>query len=212
MLEEYKKKEIARCDRVIASYQEDIDVLQAGIEELKEKHKKVFEEIAETEEIIGYYRESQKQWEDKKRVLNGETVETSAQEEPAKKTRKKREKKEEVPAAPADAEQVIDTIYPENNEPEETEDEGPEFDGAGFTDADRVPPTENTSGSGDGDLFNEVWPEEVKKEEPKDLDAEEDNDWDEAIANGELKEIKPEESELSELAEEDFPEEFEEWK
>ena len=198
MLEKIKNQEIARCDKVIESYQVDIDVLEQSINELKEQYKKVFEEIDDTQEVIDMYRESQAEWENKKRVLLGEIVEEPKQEEPEKKPRKRRSRKEEVPAAPADADKVIDTVYPENNEEEPVEE---------VTEEETV--EEATSGSGSGDLFEEVWPEEsaeVPAEEPEE--------------ETEVEEATEEETETAEApAEEDgifvdsnWPEFPEEWK
>lgn len=149
MLEKFKNQEIARCDKVIESYQVDIDALEQSINELKEQYKKVFEEIDDTQEVIDMYRESQAEWENKKRVLLGEIVEEPKPVEAEKKPRKRRTRKEEVPAAPADADKVIDTIYPENNEEEAVEEA-----------AEEETVEEAASGSGSSDLFEEIWPEE----------------------------------------------------
>ena len=84
---------------------------------------------------------------------------------------------QEIPAE----EKVVDTVFPENNA---EEDEGPETDGAGFTEADNVAPeaeaeeaaedTEDVHHNGEGDI---VWPEDTDAvEEESDKDAEEDGD------------------------------------
>ena len=85
-------------------------------------------------EIANIDEEYRKKLEEAKKALNEQLEEVSNQygywlairgdvPMPEKKTRKKREKKEEVPAPPKDATEVVDTIYPENNEPEETQEE-----------------------------------------------------------------------------------------
>jgi hypothetical protein len=192
MLEEYKKKEIARCDKVIASYQEDIDTLQAGVDELKEKYKKVFEEIEETNEIIGYYRESQAEWEHKKAVLEGKE-QTETPKDDAPKPRKRR-CKVEVPAAPADVEKVVDTVFPDNNESvsEDTVvvDEQPAEE----------PAVEESSTPASGDLFETVWPEASQPDMPA-----------EEIVDEEPVTEEEEEEEDGLNVEDDFPEFPEEW-
>ena len=85
-------------------------------------------------EIANLEEEFRKKLEEAKASLNDQLDEMKQQynywlsvrgdaPKPEKKPRKKREKKEEVPAPPQDATEVVDTIYPENNEPEDTTEE-----------------------------------------------------------------------------------------
>ena len=53
----------------------------------------------------------------------------------------KTEEKVAAPVIPDDKTQVVDTLFPENNEPAEGEN-APEFDGAGFTEEDNAIPVE----------------------------------------------------------------------
>ena len=69
---------------------------------------------------------------------------------------------------------ITDTIFPENNEPEDTAEPAPVAEDAGEPAGDTV--------------FDEPAPA------PKDLDAEEDAEWTERIESGELKEVAFEES------------------
>jgi len=135
--------------------------------------------------------------------------------QPAKKTRKPRTKKEDV-ELPED-EKVVDTEEEVTGAVQEEvkDEEAPEFDGAGFIEADNTPPTEDfTESSSDSadSLFGngsvEELPEEPKDEasDLPDLDAEEDAEWEEKIESGEIKEVKPENNDP------EWPEFPEEWK
>ena len=122
MLNKYKEIEIARLNNSLSMIEDDIDHLSADLEEIDEKYRKLAEEEkADTKATIEYYEQRKQFYEEQLAVLtDGETV---APVEPEKKPRKKREKKEEVPAPPQDATEVVDTIYPENNESEDTTEE-----------------------------------------------------------------------------------------
>lgn len=135
--------------------------------------------VAELDKIDEKYRkiiaEEKKKLNEQLEVLNAQIKfyagivspeETPAPEESEPKT-------EQTPAV--EEEPVItDTIFPENNEPEET--------------AEPTPVAED-AGEPAGDTF----PDEPAPA-PKDLDAEEDAEWTERIESGELKEVAFEES------------------
>jgi hypothetical protein len=126
-----------------------------------------------------------KKLEEAKKSLNEQLEETTNQYNywlavrgdapmPEKKPRRKREKKEEIPAPPKDADKVIDTLYPENNEPEPEEESVPEEQSV-----EETPSAEETKNfSLSGSLFpeepvvetpvaeTEELPEEISEDDP----------------------------------------------
>lgn len=133
MLENYQKTEVAHINEVIAGIDNDI-------EKIDEKYRK----LAETEkEALVAARKAFSTALDFWNKLDTfpHMTETTTKEE------KVEEKAKEVKVPNAE-EQVVDNLFPENNEPEDEEsapvekDDEPEFDGAGFTIEDNIPPVE----------------------------------------------------------------------
>lgn len=103
-----------------------------------------------------------------------ETLEPAPAEEMPDMTAKKEEEAEPV---------IVDTIFRENNEPEEVAEPAPVIEGADEPAGDPVP--------------------DESAPAPKDLDAEEDAEWDKRIESGELKEVQwPDEQTAEEPKEE----------
>ena len=157
MLENYKSAEVTRAKEMIASIKKDIKGIDAKYKKIAELEKQALvSACAAYQTIIDFW--------DK---FDSAPLPTE-------------EKKTEIPSA---EEQVVDTIFPDNNEEdttEVTEDPGPEVDGAGFTDADNYPqdeenlpvfeeiPTEGASESG--------FDEDAEAGKP-DEDEDDDDDW-----------------------------------
>ena len=167
MLESYLKKEITRAKEMISSYKDDIDAIKKEMKGIDEKYKKLAEQ--EKEELSATkdaYDTQLEFWKSRLNVLkNGDDnmVEESAAAI--------EETVEETPSEIIE-EKIVDTIFPENNEGETgdvPQDQGPEFDGAGFTDADNY--------VGEKDLGDWLESNQDSQEENK---ADETNDWPDA--------------------------------
>lgn len=104
----------------------------------------------------------------------------------------KTEEKVTAPVIPDEKTQVVDTLFPENNEPAEEEsapaeeETAPEFDGAGFTEEDNAIPVEEEKPLDLGNMkqddtvleFEKDESTEEEDEETSDEDEEEDGDGD----------------------------------
>lgn len=178
MLENYQKTEVAHINEVIACIDSDI-------EKIDEKYRK----LAETEkEALVAARKAFSTALDFWNKLDTfpHMTETTTKEE------KVEEKAKEVKVLNAE-EQVVDNLFPENNEPEDEEsalvekDDEPEFDGAGFTTEDNIPPVEEEKELDLGAMkqddtvleFEEETAEEIEKEEDEKGGGPTDDEWNE---------------------------------
>ena len=175
---------------VINNLASAIEALKQEIANIDEVYRKKLEEAKAS--LVACLAETEKQYE---YWTNMSDFSTGTAAPVRKRRTRKAAVVEDTAAAPAvddslpftEDEKVVDMDAVEETDAQSEE---PEFDGAGFTAEDNVPPVE----------------------EPRDLDAEEDADWDEKIASGELVQIGSESSEEKEDDNDGWGEFPEEWK
>lgn len=131
MLETLKAKEIERCNKIIASYNEDIEVINAQIDGITEKYMEMArKEAEELNKVLDYYTIQKDEWVSK---LSG-LIEPSGSDEPIKETPKeesvsepvKEEEEEKVVDLFAQEESAEETSEPEQTEEPENEESEPE--------------------------------------------------------------------------------------
>ena len=96
MLKEFQNKELERTNRIIASYQEDIDELTKQVNEVEEKYRKLAEEETKNlTEVIDYYKEQQQVWKDRLEDFGSAPVKPAKKKAEKKKDKKKDSGKKE---------------------------------------------------------------------------------------------------------------------
>ena len=114
------KKFLKEISNIIASAEKAKKVVLAEMDKVDEKYRKLAdEEKKNLNEILANLNSQIKLYAP---IVNQETAEAVVAD-----------------TAVEEEEKVVDTVFPENNE---EEDEAPEFDGAGFTEADNATPAE----------------------------------------------------------------------
>ena len=167
MLEEFKTKEIERWNTLMTSYAEDVLALQKQIDEVEEKYRKLAEEETKNlTEAVEYYKSMEEDCKAKIAVLEGKTEEEKPKRQPRK------PKVDSKPTPEPEPEKVIDTLFPENNEPEEEEKKEEPVSEEVVEDIPIEEVVEETPEKGE---LAELWPEEDDKdtEESGEINAEE---------------------------------------
>lgn len=164
MLETLKAKEIERCNKIIASYNEDIEVINAQIDGITEKYMEMArKEAEELNKVLDYYIVQKDEWASK---LSG-LIEPSGSGEPVKETPKeelvnepmKEEEEEKVVDLFAQEESAEETSEPEQTEePENEESESEEASEEGIKEEDLNSVFDEQDNKGN-DLVDDDWQE-----------------------------------------------------
>ena len=160
MLKSYLKKEIARAKDMIGSYKGDMSAIKKDIKAVDEKYKKLAEEEKkELNATLLEYENQKTYWEDRlasltsKDTLSDSDTQTAVAATVVDDVTVPETTGEGAEQVAESDDKVVDLLFPDNNDTASTpteevvteanipEDLGPEVDGAGFTDADNVPPT-----------------------------------------------------------------------
>lgn len=164
MLETLKAKEIERCNKIIASYNEDIEVINAQIDGITEKYMEMArKEAEELNKVLDYYTVQKDEWVSK---LSG-LIELPGYDEPVKETPKeepvsepvKEEEEEKVVDLFAQEESAEETSEPEQTEESENEESEPEeASGEGVKEEDLNSVFDEPDNKGN-DLVDDDWQE-----------------------------------------------------
>lgn len=205
MISSYIQKEIERIDNLINSYQEDINTLIKEEDFIDEHYRKLAEEAKKnTREAIDYCQKMQQTLSENKNTLFSICGTEAVSEDKPKRTRRGAKKAEAVPVE--EPTEVVDTIYPENN------DEDDVFQSEEIEDPNYITQQELDNKALHDDIWNPAEDDEpsVEFEEPEEVL--EESVVEETVEEEEqTDEEKSEESEDSEEGD-GWPEFPEEWK
>jgi len=171
MLTDVELQSLQSLKGILENFKKSKVEAEKNLKEIDDKYKAIIEKEKKSyKEIISACEKEIKFWEKPIIKRYGKPLdELLANPDGAVET----EEKEEADDLPfSDDEKVVDT-----EAVEESAEEAPEFDGAGFTEEDNVAPAE-----------------EPVEEKPRNLDAEEDAEWEKKIASGEIVEAKTKEA------------------
>lgn len=188
MIKDFKAEELKQFNALVSLYEQNIKLIEGNLAVIDEKYRKLAEaEKAADTEKLNYCKAQLVMFKDLVAPKSADNASSQETEEA-----------------------LIDTVFPENNE-----DEGPEFDGAGFTELDRGPEPAYQESMEDliAPADEEDMPEEIADPLPvNDLDAEEDADWDEMISTGEIIPVQADDAKDEDKEDEDeWPDVTEEW-
>jgi hypothetical protein len=186
MLSELTKKGILAIKGLLDECKAGIEQTNKDLEVIDEKYRKIIADEKKTlKSNLAEYKAQMKQYEKMFSSFDATAVKEVLGDFESTATEEPDETVESTPTA-EEEETVFDTVYPENNAKEEEEEKENEDE-------------------------KELVP--VLAEEKKDLDAEEDAEWEEKIESGELVEVAPKkEVPVLETSEDGWPEFPEDWK
>ena len=167
MLKEFQNKEIERWNTLLASYEADIASLVEQVAAVDEKYRKLAaEETKNLSEAVDYYQNMAEDCRAKLAVLGQPVEETE-------KPKRQRKAKAETQSTPEpEPEKVVDTLFPENNEPEPEEQPATEEvaeEPVEEEPVEELPETEDNAPAGE-DPWAEETPDKPKEGDPIDLD------------------------------------------